>query len=232
MAIVGILIGIITLVVMAFIFLGWLLPLIIGLVRRKKGKSCTGLIIFGGVWGGVAAVLAAVMAFAVFSFMELQSSWQVEAFDASAYDGDTAAVVFPYKGGDAVLTASTEDDVNYTFGTSNGKFVVPAGTITPTSYSISLKDEQGKYWSAMWRFHSSHEDPLNCEADGEVKLDWAPPLVMKATRKGLADGSQKIGMKVVDGSGHEVNLSCEKTPVLQIIDESGKVVGKHTMEYG
>lgn len=227
----GILIGLVVLGIAAFVLLGWTLPLIAGLIRRKHGKSSIALIVFGGVWCALSILVAGLIGLSIFSYIRLEQSWEVAEFDPSAYKGASSAIVVPYKG-ESCLTFSTDKNVNYRLKAADGRFVVPAGSITPTSYSIRLADDRGKYWTASWRFDSRYDKPLDCTPDVDANLDWAPPLIIKATRKSLSDGAQKIGIEVVDRAGNEVTLYSDKMPVLQIVDESGKAVWTHTMEYG
>ncbi len=232
MAAVGIIFGIIILLIAAFFVLGWIVPLIIGLVRRKQGKSCTALIVLGSVWGVMALLGAGVIGLGVYAFSMAESRWQTEEFDPSAYEGETAILETAHKG-NATLVARVGEGESYSFSTDDGSFLVPADVIKPQSYSITAKGDDGKTWTASWWFYSAQNDPeADLTAVDRGNLDVGPPIIVKPSRRVLSEGRQSIDVSFTDAAGRSVRLSPPKPPVIQILDASGAAVWSHKMEYG
>jgi len=224
--------AILFLVLVSLFALGWLIPLIAGLVRRKKGKSCTALIVLGSVWGGLAIIGVGLVALGVYFYVSSIGRWETKDFDLAEYDGPTATISVPAEG-EIEMNASLEDGESYRFATDNGKFTVPAQELGIYSYSIAKRDSNEGLWTLTWWFGwGDDECKLDLTAGQSVNFGKGPPVTVKVRRKEKADGTQNIDMETVDSEGDKVSLSAPKNPVIQIRDGSGAVVWSHKMEYG
>ena len=77
--------ALIILLLLALVLLaGWLVPLIVGIARRRAGKSATALLVTGIVWGILSLCAAGVGITAFRVARSFQSVFEVEEFDAAA----------------------------------------------------------------------------------------------------------------------------------------------------
>ena len=230
MSSIAVLVSSVFLILALFFCLGWILPLVIGLVRRRKGKSSAALIVLGGVWGGISVLGLGLLSIAVILYMNTVGRWDVTDFDPSSYEGNTAVVMVPAQGKAEMTAAMGDGSTSYRFSSERGEFVVPAEKLDVYSFSLSRQDAEGKQWQLSWWFNDDYQ--LDPSAAGPVSIDKGPPLTVRVKRRELPDGAQKIEMETLDSRGMKVSLDAPHNPVIQIIDESGAVIWSHKMEHG
>lgn len=231
MAAVSIIICLVFLVIASFFLLGWIWPLVTGLVKRRRGEKATVWLVLGAVWGVGSLAVSALIGLAIFSIMSFSGYMDATEFDAAAYEGPTATIVAPYKG-EATLTGNTADQGSLRFQSSDGTFIVPAGEIAPSAYAITEIDADGGYWHASWSLYPQKLAPFDLAEGGTAQFDRGPPLTMRVKRRELTGGNQNLGIEIFDRTGATVSVRGAQKPAIQIIDESGEVAWSKTLEYG
>lgn len=213
--------------------LGWLWPLIAGIVKTRRGDRSVGLIVFGGIWGSIALLSITLIGIGIYTALQLSGSYKTAEFNPEEYQGQTAEIVTPYKSTSTITARTSHDNARYVFNTTNGIFIVPASMMNLESYSISAKDEKGKVWSASWSLYShTGSGNFNMETNSSLDLNLGPPIHITATHKEMADGKQNINIAVTDANGNNVNLRAQPAPSIQILDETENVVWTHKLSYG
>lgn len=215
----------------ALIFgLGWIWPLIAGIMKRRKGTGGTGLIILGGAW--LACVLLSTVALTGGAIWLYRTSQECDTpeFDAAAYSGATAKLIAP-PDCTAVLSAESENG-SYNFTASNGVFTVPAGKLILESYTLTKKDQSGRVWTADWWFYDKTATELSLEPFSEEPVKNAPPFKMTVTRAEAGNGDHRINVQIVDSSEAAVRLSSSQKPAIEIADAAGNIVWSRSLSYG
>lgn len=217
-----------------FIFLvGWIAPLVFGLIRKKKGSSSLGLLIFAGCWGSLAVALGVFIGIGICTALRYARDYKAEEFVPEEYQGPVASIEMSYQGKSTLLALNETEAKNYNFTSSNGVFTVPAAAYKLTSYSINKSDENDKSWCISCYFYDPASEKRFELKEGEVsRMQMGPPLTVSVTKGELKEGKQRLDVVVKDIAGNKVSLRTEKPPVIEIIDSQGTVLWENPMEYG
>lgn len=210
--------------------LGWTWPLFAGIVKRRKGKGGTGLIIFGGAWLVCILLFATALTGGGIWLAHLSKGWDTPEFNPSEFNGATAKLV-ALPDCSAMLSGESEYG-SYNFTASNGVFTVPAGKFSPNSYTLTKEDHSGRVWTASWWYYGRTAMELNLTPDGKEPIKSAPPFTMTATRLETDNGDQRINVQIVDSNGDSVSLRSSQKPALEIVDATGSVVWSRALSYG
>ncbi len=218
---------------------GWIVPLVLGIVGRRRGWASAGVWrMLAALWGAAAALLAlAVGGFALLA-TRMAGSHALSAkadrtFDPAAHDGARAAFR-------TAATGALECVVRDAAGTlwrcaaSNGVMAVPAGALDLRDCRVTAADAQGRQWTAVCR--SPSESAVTVAADSVQALPLGPPF-QTAVNVDWSPVSPRIQLApvVADGAGNTYKISCEpagEAPSFQALDASNRVVWSNQFEYG
>jgi hypothetical protein len=218
-----------------FFALSWIIPLIVGIVwRRRKRPGARGWIIFGSVWGAAVILLAAgaatlaILVSRSFDGSQVGGHSEASPFDPGAYKGKTGTVRTPFQG-ESRLTATCAENGNMSmiFAGTNGTFTVPAGHVVIQSYEATTQDAAGHKWTA--RVCELRDD---CEIDvtpgGVCEVRLGPPFkaAVEMTWSALSDKIQ-ISPVYVDNDGNQYRISAAMSgslPQFQFLGDSNRVV--------
>ena len=218
-------------VIGAIFLLGWIWPLIAGIIRAKRGNSGVALIVVGSVWGIISILMMVFAGLCVFMAFKVSESYNQKVFTLDEYDGPTSTLVSTYKGEAELTASSSHDGGHYTFASSNGAFTVPAAKITPKSYAITASGENDTTWHANWGFYSNPKT-FDLDNNSSMELTIGPPLTAKVTRREMSEGRQELNLEFTDSEGTTISLRSHIAPSIEILDDTGAVVWTHKLEYG
>lgn len=194
----GIVVG---LVVLCFA-IGWLIPLIVGIVKLRRGQRQIGiaLTITGGIWGLAAVGLIALAAFLGRGQM---FDYQVKDFEPSKYEGLVGRIVVPCDG-EVELFLSGDGDEQLRLKVGDQSAQAPAKRLRLESYTISATADDGSRWKLYSHFYG-REQSITVEPNADVKLKIGPPFRAKLDVD-LSNNRANIGLSVSDTAGGDCSL--------------------------
>jgi hypothetical protein len=228
-------VGIVLIVIAAVVGLGWVIPLVAGIVRLKRGTGGVALTVVGGIWC-LFAVSIGLFAYVV--SRQVSTARNVEAFNPAAYQGPTGKIVVPHQG-DCSLEVYATDGASarkrLQLSGKDGVLVAPVGTYVLGSCDLTARDAANREWSASC-YPGSSSGRISVTANAPVNLDVGPPFT--ASVKVHSQGKSQVGMdyQLTGRGGHsytiEKNSGADDPPGFQVLDSSGKEVWHGTFAYG
>ncbi|MDD5677444.1 MAG: hypothetical protein PHW60_05555 [Kiritimatiellae bacterium] len=232
MGLMGILIGLAVLIIAS----GWIVPLILSLIgRRRQWPSAKGLMIIAAVWGGTAILLALGAGGLFFTYSQMSRSYEDNAklFKAADYGGKTAILRLAYTG---AVECVIRDQAGKTFRcvTSNGRLVVPAGTMALRECKLTASDSEGRSWTASCRFWN--ETNISVGADAVQDVEFGSPFLV-AVNMEWAPVSSKIRLDpaCADRAGNIYMIAGPKNatdPSFQVLDANQRALWSGKFEAG
>lgn len=189
---------VVVLILVGLQFVAWIIPLVIGIVKLRRGDRTAGLVltIVGGAWG--ALMLLAGIPMALVFGMGYYATRSTE-FDATTYKGAQAAIVSTWNG-PGELTYR-RDKTRYRSRSKDGRYPVPAGELRLES----LRLEAGQpAWSV--RTTLSELAPLQLAGGAEQRLEAGPPLTVRA-RVNTSESSSSISLEYRDSFDHQAYIT-------------------------
>jgi hypothetical protein len=226
-------IWIIILAVMVTLCFGWLIPLIIGIVKWRRKTGGKWWLVSSGIWGGLAA---AWIGFCVFSAISINRSYASETFNAEKYTGERATLVLPYTGSGtlSIRQVNTGKSLRVAFSETNS-VVVPAGTLTVWHLSYEEKDATGVVTGGMNCSLESKEN-IVAQANDVITLRGGVPLTASITAKKKAEDKIQIDYVLTDVAGNRISMwggSSEKgSPKFEAVGPDGACFWSSALEYG
>jgi len=218
--------------------LGWLVPLIIGIVRTAKGQRSSGLIVLGALWGSVGLFFGGIAIVGLLTFRRVQEQTNVKPFDASLAGDQVATLTVPF-GGKAVVQFVSKDGMKvqtYTSNAENGAVLVATGKITPISVTFTGTDTEGGIWNASSYFQGRRRKELMLAAGDTHELRVGPPFEARVLLNGESTGRQHLDFKLKGTGGNAFTIrkhgSANKPPSFEVVDEKGDVVWHGNFAYG
>jgi uncharacterized membrane protein len=227
------LIGLFVFVLFIGFSFGWLIPLVIGLVKYSRKTGGKGWLIGSGIWAVCALVVFGLF---IFSVVSAQRQFASEPFNLDSYKGERATLVLPYSGSGTLSLRQTDINKSWqvTFSDTNS-VVVPAGQLRIGYLSYEMKDKEGEISGGMNCSFASKED-LVAKAGETLILQGGAPLTaaIKAKR---ADGDKiKIDYSLTDVAGNRISYwhmnSKDKNPKFEAIGPDGSCFWSGQLEYG
>jgi hypothetical protein len=232
MGVMGIFIGLAVLIMA----IGWIVPLILGIVsRRRHWPSTRGLWILTVIWGGIAILLALGVSGLFFTYSRMSRSYEGNArlFKATAYGGKTAILRLAYTG---QVECVIRDQAGKTFrcATSNGSVVVPAGTLALLECKLTASDPAGRPWTASCRFRN--ETNISVGADAVQDVEFGPQFLVAVNMEWTPVSSKiRLDPACADRAGNIYTISGaqkETVPSFQILDTNQRVIWSGKFEAG
>ncbi|MFC1498533.1 hypothetical protein ACFLS1_08715 [Verrucomicrobiota bacterium] len=227
-------IGLLILVIVAVILLGWIVPLIVGIIRLKRKTGGIVLTIIGGIWGVVGLCFAGFIAYGVWSFSQ-SGRYEVEEFDPAEYKGETAAVIVPCKGETTLfLRGKHKDDSIFRIVTTNMTVQAPVGFVL-YQYTMNVADGKGGRWHAGC-FLNGRKDKIEIKKDLVNELKVGEPFTARVkVNKDFKDKDVfDLEIKGVDGRKFTIyKISPDSEfPRFEIFSPDNKVLHSDKFEYG
>lgn len=220
-------IGIVFLVIAACFALGWIVPLVVGLVRIRRKQWGWVLVVVGGVWG----ILAIASAVGIANL--LRRKFEFEKFDPAQYDGPMAAITWPGQLSGELMLLDPKGSKMVRTPVTSGKAQMRTGNFSLLNYTMKTHDGGNVEWAATGSLGMA---AVSLEANSTHELTAGPPFTASiAVQKGAA-GKEVLSLNVKDLGSNLCSFtkSGRRTapPRFEIRDEAGKVVFSGKFEYG
>ena len=226
-------IGIILVAVMVSLCFGWLIPLIVGIVKWRRQTGGKWWLIASGVWCSLAA---AWIGFCVFSALTVSRRYATEEFKLEDYTGDRATLVLPFSGSGtmSLRQVATGKSLRVNFSNTNA-VVVPAGSLAVWHLSYQDKDAAGVVTGGMNCSLQSKED-IVAQANEVITLKGGLPLTASITAKKKPEDKLQIDYVLTDVAGNRISMtggsSENGNPKFQAIGLDGSCFWSGQLEYG
>jgi hypothetical protein len=219
--------------VMVSLCFGWLIPLIVGIVKWRRKTGGKGWLIASGIWCSLAVVW---IGFCVYSAISISRSNATEEFKAENYVGDRATLVLPYSGSGtlSIRQVNTGKSLRVSFVNTNS-VVVPAGTLAVWHLTYQGKNEEGVVTGGMSCSFEARE-AIVALANEVIPLKGGLPLTASITAKKTTGDKLQLGYGLIDVAGNRISISGGTSengnPKFQAIGLDGNCFWSGQLEYG
>lgn len=226
-------IAIVAAAVMVSLCFGWLIPLIVGLVKWRRKTGAKWWFMGAGIWAGLAVSF---IVFCVYSAMTVSRRYAAEEFKAEDYSGDRATLVLPYSGTGtlSIRRVATGKSLRVNFANTNA-VVVPAGTLAVWHLAYQEKNATGVVTGGMNCSFESKED-IVAQANAVISLKGGLPLTASITAKKKPENKIQLDYVLTDVAGNRISISGGSSengnPKFQAIGLDGNCFWSGQLEYG
>lgn len=208
--------GIVVLILLLLFVVGWLVPLIWGIVRIRRKTGGRALTIIGAAWGAIAILLGMVGVLSVLSMRdELPGASKSEAFNAKTYKGSTGKILLPCKGTTTLEVKHIASGNAYSLTGNDGEIIAPAGVLVLKSFTVSAKDKKGAQWELSHFFWNSPVKEIFVREGESVRCELGAPLTASVVASHIDANSASL----------ELLLSCPRGMTYDLIPKGGRDVG-------
>jgi hypothetical protein len=222
------------LLLFALFSLGWIVLLVIGIVRRRRQlPGGLVMIILGGLWG-VPAI--GVIALASFAFYQV-SAYEpitVKPFDAATYAGETGTIMLNYAGDATLQVGTTNANEHLALSGSGGVITAPAGVLSPSRFE-GKREGRGGTWEVSAYLGRGNSKTITVASDMPVAFEAGPPLSasIKVKQKANRQVSLDFELKGRDAQRYTITgPKRQQTPRFEIRDGQGEIVLSGAFAYG
>lgn len=213
--------------------IGWLIPLIMGIIRLKRGVRNAGaaLTIIGGIWGFFAILF---IGFGIYGYTLMSRSTEVEDFNPTSYQKPIGMINLSYKGNFRIILRHIDDTQLQRFKGNDGKVIVPANSYYPQSLDLLKKDKQGREWTAS-TYLATDINKIRVTTDSPVSINAGPPFEALASVDKSGNGDINIDLDLKDSDGRQYTLNCdeiEDPPGFVVLSKSGVKLWEGRFEAG
>jgi hypothetical protein len=232
----GVFVFVIGLVVFVFLVgfsFGWLIPLVIGLVKMSRKSGGKGWLMAACVWAVTAFVVVGV---GIYSAVAAHRQYATEEFKAETYAGDLATLVLPYSGSGELSFSQVEQKKSWQVSfVETNCVVVPTGVLRVGYLSYTFRNKANEMTGGMGCSLASSLDMV-VKAGDELTLHGGAPITAAVTAK-RADGDKiKINYSLTDVAGNRITYwtlnSNNKGPKFEAIGPDGSCFWSDHLEYG
>ena len=235
-SVVNVLLGVAMLVLVALFLLGWLVPLILGIVHSSRGRSGTALIIIGGVWGAGAIGLLAMGAVAIFGFRSAAKRSEPKTFDAAAHAGAKGSIRTACTGATTLMVHDETGGSMLKLESTNGILAAPAGTLRLQHFTTTATGADGATWTVSGYDFKQGLQTVAVAGGGTADVALGPPYRAVVTPSKQNDGQQAFDLKITGSDGSRVSLHVQagrrKPLQFEVLDAAGRSVWSGNFEYG
>ena len=226
--------GVIFLVAAGVFVLGWLVPLIMGIVRLRRKSGGVVLTIVGGVWGVMALGMAGLSAYAYFGvYQKISPTRNAVAFDAAKYNSPTGKIILPFKGKATLVVSTLDRKKKLRLSGSNGELVAPVGFLKIESLKVTAKDSKNVQWTIDFPYWSGRQREVYVQADGKTPLDLTLTACISAEH--AAPDVASFRLCALDCSGESYSIQAprhESAPGFEVLSRAGEVLWKGKFQAG
>jgi len=218
-------IGIVFMLIAAGFALGWIVPLVVGLVRIRRKQWGWILVAIGGVWGllAVASMIGIANLF----------RGRVEEFDPAQYDGPMATITWPGEQSGELMLVDQKRNKMVRTPAASGRAQMRTGTFSLFRYVMKKHDDSNVEWAATGALGMTAV-PLVADSTHELKA--GPPFAASVAVQTGAAGREVLSFNVKDVGGNSCSFtrsgSRTAPPGFEIRDETGKALFSGKFEYG
>jgi len=227
-------VGLLALAVGAVVFLGWLVLLVIGIVRwRRRATAGIALTIIGAIWGFGAIAVGGLGALA---YRQFSRAIRVENFDPAGYKGEMGTIVLPYKGESSLVLMSQVGAKSIRVRAKDGVAQAPAGKYYLSSYEAVAKDQQRARWTASCfpGRQAMGSRSLSLGAASPQQLDLGPPFTASVVVRNATGAKPILDLSITGRGGNSYTIfrGDGRPPSFQVVSRDAQVLWQGRFEYG
>ncbi|HPA17861.1 MAG TPA: hypothetical protein PLU30_08935 [Verrucomicrobiae bacterium] len=215
------------------IMTGWLVPLVIGIIRRCTCAGGKGWFILSGIWGFAALCLIGLMGY---GFYVARQYSNVETFDARTYSGETGKIVLPFKGEVALVLRDSKNHKLLRCGGKDGIVRAPTGIYGLHRFEGSLMDEQKGRWTAGAYFFRHPAGDFTLENDGERTIEAGPPFVARIVAATKGRDEAEFNLELTGRGEGRYTITKDKgalwEPGFEVLSKAGDVLWRGNFKFG
>ena len=221
-----------TLLFVAF-FIGWIVPLVMGIVRLRSRGGGTLLLVVSGAW---AVTVAAVVGFGVYALFSAigQSTQTTAAFDASSWTGRTGRIELPWDAAaNLTLQPVSRKAPPVILAGTNRLVTAPCGQFYVTRMEATRSDPSGVRWTLYGNIEPK-SCPISVEPDAVVRPACGAGLRAWVNLREHA-GNAVMDVETKDESGNPFSIYSSgrrEKPRFQVLDPAGQVLWSGNFEFG
>jgi hypothetical protein len=226
-------IAIIAVAVMVSLCFGWMIPLVVGLVKLRRKTGAKWWLMGSGIWAGLELSF---IVFCVYFAMTVSRRYANEEFKAENYSGDRATLILPYSGTGtlSIRQVNTGKSLRVSFVNTNS-VVVPAGRLAVWHLTCQSKNAGGLVTDGMNCSFESKED-IVAQPNDVITVKGGFPLTASITAKKKPDNKLQLDYVLTDVAGNRISMSGgsqkNETPKFQAIGLDGNCFWSGQLDYG
>lgn len=223
--------GFIIMAVMAVMAIGWIIPLVFGLVfvRRRRGLGIT-LLAVAGLWGFLAG--SAVVGVVMLVRQQAKMFGEEQVFNPATHQGPTGTVIVAHKGTSSLtlFSAGATQPGRIRIDGKTSSLTVPVGTYSLWNYEITELDATKHAWRASSILAGATTGGLLVvNAKSSQTLDVGPPLAAQVVIGASSKSKADFTLALRDKAGHSWSISggapeASKGSGFEVRDKAGKVL--------
>ena len=215
------------------IMIGWVVPLVIGIIRRSFGSRGVGWFVFSGVWGFAALCLIGLVGY---SFHVARQYSKIEVFDARTHSGETGKIVLPFKGEVALVLRDTKNHKLLQCAGKDGIVRAPTGNYGLHHFEGYLVDEQNGRWTAGAYFVHNPAGDFTLESNGEHAIEAGPPFVARVVAATKGREEAEFNLELTGRGAGRYTITKDKEalgePGFEVLSKSGEVLWRGNFKFG
>lgn len=218
------------LLMLLVIGLGWIIPLVIGIVKRKTGLGIA-LIVLSCSW----LVLVALMSFGLFMVNRIQPRRiEVVEFNPDAYDGPVGSIKVTFPAETTLYLTDEQNKKRYKVQSESNELTAPCGRFKVYRYTGVATAENGSRWT-IGTYLYNKQCYVQVQPDSAVELAFGPPLEASVS-PGMLRANANFNFLLKDSTGNAYTLTRTgerlPPPKFNVINAAGTVVWSDAFEFG
>jgi hypothetical protein len=223
--------GLILLPLVLLVALGWLAPLILGLVLHRRM-----LVVIGGAWALASIALVAGLVF-LGSRAFSGGGVRPQNFDAATYAGPTGCLAMAHHGPFRLLLRQHDaerDGGRFFIEGEAGRALAPAGSLTVEWLELRAPGPATGAATVAYSLGTA-ADKLELQAGRQLDLPYGPPFTAVITTARRPGGMLELNLKLTDAANRSVTFSGgdrQTAPAFEAVAPSGDIFWRGSFEYG
>jgi len=222
--------ALIGLFIVLIVGLGWIIPLIIGIVKRKKTTGVV-LLILSFCWIGVVCIATA----GLFFFAQSQSKqYEIVKFDPDTYDGPVGAIKVNYPVKTILNMTDKKENKRISLHSDSNQLTAPCGSFELFRYCGTIDTDDGTSWSLETYLYGK-KCYVDVQSNSVVDLVFGPPLEASVSHR-IQKPTITLNFLLEDSAGNKYSINRVNKrlppPKFNVIDSAGAIAWSGSFAYG
>jgi hypothetical protein len=226
----NVLCALIGLLILLVIGLGWIIPLVIGIVKRKTALGIV-LIVLSCTW----VLFIGLMSFGLFVISRIETrGMETVKFNPDTYDGPVGTIKVSFPAKTTLYLIEEKNEKRYQVDSDSNELITPCGRFKLYMYAGSIPADDGTRWSVNTYLYNK-KCYAQIEPGSVVELVFGPPLEASVS-PGKQGTNVRFNFNLRDSAGNKYTLarigSKLPPPKFNVVDAAGTVVWSDAFEFG
>lgn len=228
--------GIAVTALVAVFILGWIAPLVMGILRRRRAEGGLALIIIGGVWGLASLLL---ICFFVRQIQLIEDGGT--AFNPAKCRKPMGSIVLPYSEGGELQVFAAKKPLLFKkpallLPISDGAALAPIGNYKLGGYRVAARDAENVRWTASSRGIRSEggRKEIRVRADSITRLDFGKQFTARVNITDPAPELAIFNLEITDSDGESCDMrkNGDSIAEFQVLDKKGSIIWEGKFDAG